>query len=487
MWRMRFDECDRMKMWKIFSLLLVVGVVSIVACVMISDDSSAEVMSDITGDCTWTLDGTKLTISGNGAIADYRYYESPWGRSITEVVIENGVTHIGNCAFYSCRSLTSIIIPDSVTSIGDHAFSSCKSLTSVTIPNSVRSIGNDAFSYCTSLTSITIPNSVTSIGQYAFEDCTSLTSVTIPNSVTSIGDWAFRDCTSLTSITIPNSVISIGEDAFWSFEFYESDGISNIEPTAENLAGHTFINKSGKMVKQEGAPPSVTKYTVTFRVNGNTIDTVSYENGSTSITEPKIPNIKGYDARWPQYTLSGDITVDAVLTPKEYKVIYKVDENVVFTDVYKYDSKVIIRDTYSNGKYTYTPWTTNDVIVTNNTFTMIDSDVTFNSTSSAVKYTFIVKYVDTDGKEIHPQYRGEAKCDAIISPDIPSISGYRSPDERISIKITEDPSKNVVIYTYSLEDVETEGSSGFSMTYVVVGAIIAVIAIAAIAFVIKKH
>ena len=168
-------------------------------------------------------------------------------------------------------------------------------------------------------------------------------------------------------------------------------------------------------------------------------------------------------------------------------MIYKVDENVVFTDVYKYDSKVIIRDTYSNGKYTYTPWTTNDVIVTNNTFTMIDSDVTFNSTSSAVKYTFIVKYVDTDGKEIHPQYRGEAKCDAIISPDIPSISGYRSPDERISIKITEDPSKNVVIYTYSLEDVETEGSSGFSMTSVVVGAIVAVIAIAAIAFVIKKH
>lgn len=118
---------------------------------------------------------------------------------------------------------------------------------------------------------------------------------------------------------------------------------------------------------------------------------------------------------------------------------------------------------------------------------MIDSDVTFNSTSSAVKYTFIVKYVDTDGKEIHPQYQGEAKCDAIISPDIPSISGYRSPDERISIKITEDPSKNVVIYTYSLEDVETEGSSGFPMTYVVVGAIVAVIAIAAFAFVIKKH
>ena len=650
-----------MKIWKIFSLLLVVGVVSIIACAMISDDSSAEVTSGTTGKCTWTLDGTKLTISGNGAMANYGYFQwQPWREeSITEVVIENGVTSIGDGAFSGCTSLTSVTIPNSVTSIGDYAFSGCTSLTSITIPNSVTSIGNGAFSGCTSLTSITIPdsvisigngafesckaitsitipnsvisidngafrgcssltyitipNSVTSIGDFAFYGCTSLTSITIPDGVTSIRDSTFSGCTSLTSITIPSSVTSIGERVFSPFEFYESDGVNTIKPTAENLAGHTFINKSGRMVKQEEAPPSTTTYTVTFRVNGNVIDTVSYENGATSITEPKIPNIKGYDARWPQYTLSGDmivdailtpkeynvyykvdgnvtfteshkydtkvtvrdtyndgrntytpwtttdvivtnntftmidsnvtfkstssaarytatfrvngdvidkvsyengttsitepkipnirgydvrwpqytlsgdITVDAILIPKEYKVIYKIDEEIIFTDVYKYDSKVNVRDTYSDGEYTYTPWITKDVIVSDESFTMIDSDVTFNSTSSAVKYMFVVKYVDTDGKEIHPQHQGEARCDAIISPDIPSISGYRSPDERISIKITEDPSKNVVIYTYSLEDVETEGSSGFPMTYVIVGAIVAVIVIAAIAFVIKKR
>ena len=101
------------------------GVVSIVACSMISDDSSAEVTSGITGDCTWTLDGTKLTISGNGAIADYDYYSkpSPWGRSITEVVIENGAkiehnttligqTYIGK----NCTIEPNSIIKDSVIS-----------------------------------------------------------------------------------------------------------------------------------------------------------------------------------------------------------------------------------------------------------------------------------------------------------------------------------------------------------------------------------
>ena len=140
-------------------------------------------------------------------------------KSLTSITIPDSVTSIGDETFSSCVSLTSVTIPDSVTSIGDSAFSSCVSLTSVTIPDSVTSIGNIAFSFCTSLTSITITDSVTSIGDGAFYACYSLTSITIPDSVTSIGDWAFSSCTSLTSITIPDSVTFIGDSAF---DFCES-------------------------------------------------------------------------------------------------------------------------------------------------------------------------------------------------------------------------------------------------------------------------
>ena len=168
---------------------------------------------------TWTLtaDGT-LTISGTGAMTDYTYdSRSPWYSCrtyIKRVVMQQGVTSIGDYAFAYCVSLTSVTIPDGVTSIGDSAFSGCAALTSVTIPGSVTSIGGGAFSGCTSLTSVAIPSSVTEIGGSAFSGCTGLTSVTIPDSVTSIGDSVFSGCTALTAVTISDGVTAIGGSTF---------------------------------------------------------------------------------------------------------------------------------------------------------------------------------------------------------------------------------------------------------------------------------
>ena len=206
-------------MKKVISLFLSVAMLlSIVSIVDFSAYASVQ-----TGSCgdnvIYSLDTETgvLTISGTGNMNNYSGTDSPFyqNSNIKSVIIENGVSSIGDYAFYECTSLTSVTIPDSVTSIGWSAFGDCTSLTSVTIPDSITTIGSCAFDDCTSLTNVTIPNSVTSIGNYAFAGCRSLTSMTIPDSVTSIGENAFGYCKSLTSITIPNSVTSIGNSAFF--------------------------------------------------------------------------------------------------------------------------------------------------------------------------------------------------------------------------------------------------------------------------------
>jgi len=131
-----------------------------------------------------------------------------------DVVIPDGVTGIGDEAFYHCESMITVVIPDSINSIGDCAFWCCRNLVNVVIPNSVTSIGNNAFFYCDSLKDVTIGANVTSIGAGAFDECLSLTSVIIPDSVTSIGSGAFDICENLTSLTIGAGLTNIGEEAF---------------------------------------------------------------------------------------------------------------------------------------------------------------------------------------------------------------------------------------------------------------------------------
>ncbi len=116
-----------------------------------------------------------LTISGNGEMADDAF--RMW--KLNTVIINEGVTTIGQDAFLYCSGLTSVTIPSSVTTIEKGAFYGCTGLSSVTIPSGVTTIGQDAFAGCWRLASITIPSSVTTIGQDAFSACTGLTSVTI--------------------------------------------------------------------------------------------------------------------------------------------------------------------------------------------------------------------------------------------------------------------------------------------------------------------
>ena len=175
------------------------------------------------------------------SIGDYAFVGCD---SLTDIVIPDRVTRIGEFAFGGCESLTDIVLPEGVTSIGGSAFKNCISLTDIVIPDSVTSIGNGTFWDCSSLSKIVLPEGVTSIGERAFDGCRSLTDIVLPDCVTSVGEYAFHYCFSLTGIVIPDSVTSIGSGAFYDCKSLKSlvipDSVTSIGN--ESLRGCNFPN-----------------------------------------------------------------------------------------------------------------------------------------------------------------------------------------------------------------------------------------------------
>ncbi len=211
-----------------------------------------------------TPDGV-LTISGNGEMNSFASEKAPWYKYVSgdrdyvirEVRILDGVTNVGENAFYGCTSLAAVTLSQSVTDIASRAFEDCAKLSSVTMENSVISIGDEAFAYCTALKYITLSDTLQSLGKRAFyqsglteitlpasltvagetvfygcasltdatvncvtvpprvfAECTSLKTVTLTDTVQNIGEYAFGGCTSLSSVTSSSNLVSVREYAF---------------------------------------------------------------------------------------------------------------------------------------------------------------------------------------------------------------------------------------------------------------------------------
>ena len=258
------------------------------------EDSSDTVSGTCGDNLTWVLEDGVLTISGTGKMDnDFEkedYVAMPWADyrwDITEVVIDEGVTNIGNFAFYYCKSLISIEIPEGVTSIGAYAFASCYSLESISLPSTLTNIGNFAFYNCESLTSIEIPEGVTSIGDSAFSDCSSLAGVSLPSTMTSIGDYAFAYCTSLTGIEIPENC-EVGDRVFIGcIGLADEDGFIIVENVLYTYAGTEadVVIPEGVTSIEDGA---FTDYSVGNSMFGGIY--VSSTFYTTSITSVSIPD-----------------------------------------------------------------------------------------------------------------------------------------------------------------------------------------------------
>ena len=190
-----------------------------------------------------------LSFTGSGTMDNFIYDTIPWrqnSNAITSIVIPEGVTSIGDYAFYGCSKLKSVSLPSTLKSIGDEAFDGCtwlenisipdgvtriakkafyqcRNLTNVELPSSLKSIGEEAFTECKKLYSISIPYGAETLENGAFARCDGLTYVLIPDTVETIGNWAFTDCIALKVADIPKNVKIIGERAFKSCRRLETE------------------------------------------------------------------------------------------------------------------------------------------------------------------------------------------------------------------------------------------------------------------------
>ena len=212
---------------------------------------------------TWVLtsDGT-ITFSGTGDMRNYSSASSTswyaYRDQIKSVELEDGITSIGNFAFYGLENLTDVTIPEGVTSIGGFAFKNCISLETVDLPSTLKKLGESAFFGCSKLSKIVIPEGIYTIWGYTFKNCTSLKEVTlpstlikvdeavfygcsslkeleIPSNVSIIGIYCFKNCTSLVKVTLPEKLTEIREAVFYATALPEitiPEGVKKIGPYA---------------------------------------------------------------------------------------------------------------------------------------------------------------------------------------------------------------------------------------------------------------
>ena len=292
---------------------------------------------------TWSFANETLTISGTGAMEDYESKGSetnqPWrslDSDIKSVVVEDGVTHIGNSAFEWLNRVQHITIGKDVETIGDYACKNCSLRVSLIIPPSVTKIGKEAFADNDMLKRVyVLPTTVPTLGADAFavRDDLNTFDILVPSAQEVAYKTAWTAYTDITDIINPFYII-----------------------TAEPQANMTLTGNNGV---QYGS----TVYAPNGNINLTMTDPSNPPAGYTA-TGYKASNnsLEGSGTSYILTILNQDVSITC-FTLANYSITYHVNEGATFTTTknqYTIESDDITLDTPSKDGYTFYGWYENE-------------------------------------------------------------------------------------------------------------------------------
>ena len=327
-------------LYKYIYRLMAVLLVFLLVFSMAPRANAAEASGSCGSNLSWSLSAGTLTITGSGEMYDFDYEtKAPWypyRAEILRVVFPEGLTKIGELAFYECEELIAAVIPDSVkvidayafafcerlelldlgsgvTEIGESAFSDCYALKSLRIPGSVQTLGRKVFYRCESIPTVTIPSSVTKIGLSAFSYCKSLVSAVIQAPITEIPVYLFYGCGQLATVTLPETAEKLGDYAFRGCDnlgtvYYDGEAKTPEQIQEEIGSDVPGFDNTGYVAGGE-APEENRSGTTTENEDG----TITQEN--TTVTESEDVTVSTtVTTTHPEDSLTGETKVEVDVT-----------------------------------------------------------------------------------------------------------------------------------------------------------------------------
>ncbi len=198
----------------------------------------------------WEFDSATATLSfyGEGEMYDYETASASrpaWYAnysSVQHVVLSEGITRVGNYAFYGFNKITDVSFPSTLQELGTGAFWNCSKLNNVVLPANLETLGGYAFYNCQGLTALSFNSGLRSIGSSCFQNCYYLAGeLVLPEGLEAIGSTAFANCRSCTAISIPGSVKAIGSSAFANcYGFTELSLGEGVETIGENAFNYCY-------------------------------------------------------------------------------------------------------------------------------------------------------------------------------------------------------------------------------------------------------